>query len=52
MGTIKDAIYLENISEVKRILEEGPNLIDEKDENGVLMALLAAKTGNLALVDT
>lgn len=30
MGTIKDAIYLENISEVKRILEEGPNLIDEK----------------------
>ena len=50
MGTIKDAIYLENISEVKRILEEGPNLIDEKDENGVLMALLAAKTGNLALV--
>ena len=22
MGTIKDAIYLENISEVKRILEE------------------------------
>ena len=50
MGTIKDAIYLENISEVKRILEEEPNLIDEKDENGVLMALLAAKTGNLALV--
>lgn len=50
MGTIRDAIYLENISEVKRILEEEPNLIDEKDENGVLMALLAAKTGNLALV--
>ena len=48
--TIKDAIYFENIPEVKRILEDEPNLIDEVDEQGVLMALLAAKTGNLKLV--
>lgn len=50
MLSIKDAIYLEKIDEVKRILEEEPSLIDEKDEDGVLMALLAAKTGNLKLV--
>ena len=50
MLNIKDAIYLEKTDEVKRILEEEPSLIDEKDENGVLMALLAAKTGNLKLV--
>ena len=50
MGTIADAIYLENIAEVKRLLEEEPSLIDERDEHGVLMALLAAKTGNLKLV--
>lgn len=31
-------------------MENEPNLIDEKDEHGVLMALLAAKTGNLELV--
>lgn len=50
MITLKDAIYLEKIDEVKRILEENPPLIDEVDEDGVLMALLAAKTGNLNLV--
>ena len=44
MITLKDAIYLEKIDEVKRILEENPPLIDEVDEDGVLMALLAAKT--------
>lgn len=48
--TLRDAIYFEDISEVKKILEAEPNLIDEKDEKGVLMALLAAKTGNLKLV--
>lgn len=50
MGTLKDAIYLENLAEVKRILEDKPEVIDQKDENGVLMAFLAAKTGNLKLV--
>ena len=48
--TLRDAIYFEDISEVKKILEAEPNLIDEKDEKGVFMALLAAKTGNLKLV--
>ena len=50
MRKLADSIYLENIAEVKTILENEPNLIDEKDEHGVLMALLAAKTGNLELV--
>ena len=50
MRKLADSIYLENIQEVKSILENEPNLIDEKDEHGVLMALLAAKTGNLELV--
>lgn len=50
MRNIKDAIYLENIEEVKRILEQEPSLIDEKDEFGVMMPFLAAKTGNLKLV--
>ena len=31
MITLKDAIYLEKIDEVKRILEENPPLIDEVD---------------------
>jgi xylan 1,4-beta-xylosidase len=50
MLKIQDAIYLEKLDEVKRILENEPSLINEKDENGVFMALLAAKTGNLKLV--
>ena len=50
MSSILDAIVREDISEVKRILEEEPSLIDEKDEHGVLAALLGAKTGNLALI--
>ena len=50
MSCLSKAILQENISEVKRILEEKPSSIDEKDENGTLMALLAAKTGNLDLV--
>lgn len=50
MMSIKDAIYLENIAEVKRILEDNPVLIDEKDEHGIMMPFLAAKTGNLKLL--
>lgn len=50
MGTIEDAIYLENIYEVKMLLEKEPDLINKKDERGVLMPLLAAKTGNVELV--
>ena len=32
MRKLADSIYLENIQEVKSILENEPNLIDEKDE--------------------
>ena len=31
MRKLADSIYLENIQEVKSILEYEPNLIDEKD---------------------
>lgn len=34
MRKLADSIYLENIAEVKTILENEPNLIDEKDEHG------------------
>lgn len=50
MDNLVDAIYLENVDMVKNILEHEPSRIDEVDEHGVLMALLAAKTGNLKLV--
>ena len=39
MITLKDAIYLEKIDEVKRILEENPPLIDEVDEDNQKMVL-------------
>lgn len=50
MSEIIDSILNENLLEVKRILEEEPSLIDEKDSNGVLAALIAAGTGNLDLI--
>ncbi len=50
MDNLVDAIYLENVDMVKNILEHEPSKIDDVDEHGVLMALLAAKTGNLKLV--
>ncbi len=50
MDNLVDAIYLENVDMVKNILEHEPSKIAEVDEHGVLMALLAAKTGNLKLV--
>ena len=50
MGTLEDAIYLEKYNDIKKILEDEPSLIDEKNEEGVCMALLAAKTGNLKIV--
>ncbi len=49
MRKLADSIYLENIAEVKTILENEPNLIDEKDEHGVLMALLALRQVTLSL---
>ena len=47
---IHTAIINGDTKEVKRILEIEPSLIDQVDENSVLMALLAAKTGSLELV--
>lgn len=48
--TIEEAIKSINLPEVKRILEDEPALIDEVDKDGVAMAFLAAKTGDLSLV--
>ena len=50
MYEIEKAIRNGEISEIKRILEEEPSEIDRKDMDGTLMAFLAAKTGNIALV--
>ncbi|MBR1770803.1 MAG: family 43 glycosylhydrolase [Lachnospiraceae bacterium] len=50
MQDIEQAILQEDLSAVKRILEEEPSKIDSKDENGILMSFLAARTGNLQLV--
>ncbi len=48
--SLEDAIYLENLSAVKQILENEPNLIDSVNKDGIMMPFLAAKTGNLDLV--
>lgn len=50
MTPIHSAIVNGDVEKVKELLEWEPGLIDEMDENGVLMALLAAKTGNLPLL--
>ncbi len=48
--TIKDAIEKQDLQSVKEILIKTPSAIDEKDEQGIAMPFLAAKTGNLGLV--
>ena len=50
MLTIEDAINNVNLPEVKRILEEEPSLVDERNADDIAMQFLAAKTGNLELV--
>lgn len=50
MHELEQAILEQKISEVKRILEAAPSEIDRKDADGTLMALLAAKTGNLDIL--
>ena len=47
---LENAIVLENLTNIKRILEETPSAIDETDVNGICMTFLAAKTGNLPIV--
>lgn len=50
MLPIEQAIRDEDVAKVKVILEDDPPLIDEKDEDGILMSFIAARTGNLKLV--
>lgn len=50
VSAIENAIININLSEVKRILEEEPSLIDERNKDGIAMQFLAAKTGDYELV--
>lgn len=50
MRTLERAIWEHDYSEVKRILEENPPLIDEVDEEGRLMALIAALAGDFSVL--
>ncbi len=50
MKEIQNAILTKNYERIKELLEEEPSRIDEVDENGTLMAFLAAKTGDLKIV--
>jgi xylan 1,4-beta-xylosidase len=47
---LENAIYLENLGQVKAILERNPKAIHEVDEQGIAMAFHAAKGGNLSIV--
>jgi xylan 1,4-beta-xylosidase len=48
--TLQEAIENEQLDRVREILENEPSRIDDVTEDGVPLALWAAKTGNLALV--
>ena len=50
MSKILDAVYAQDIESVRKILTETPNAVDETDDHGVCVCLLAAKTGNLELM--
>lgn len=50
MSAIEYAILQENIPELRKLLEEEPSLIDSVDQDGIMMPFLAAKTGNLEMV--
>lgn len=45
-----DAILDEKLDEVKRLLVEKPEIIDERVEGGVPLSFVAARTGNLDIV--
>ncbi|WP_097014676.1 family 43 glycosylhydrolase [Anaerocolumna aminovalerica] len=47
---IEEAILSENLDLLKEILAEDPSTIDYRDESGVCMSFIAAKTGNLSIV--
>ena len=48
--TLKEAILSKNLEAVKQILTEDPPQIDEKNENGVPLCLIAAATGFFPIV--
>lgn len=48
--TLTEAILKENLQEVMRILTENPQLIEETGADGIPLSFVAAKTGNLAIV--
>lgn len=48
--TLQEAILSKNLEVVKKILVEDPPRIDDKDENGVPLCLLAAATGSFPIV--
>lgn len=48
--TLKDAILQEKPEEVIKILTENPQLIENPDADGTPLCFLAAKTGNLPIV--
>lgn len=50
MYDIERAILDRNYAEVKNILETEPSEIDRTNDDGVLMALLAAKTGDIEIL--
>lgn len=50
MTHLKQAIVKNDINNVKALLENSPNLIDEKDEDGILMTFVALKNGNFDIV--
>ncbi|MGN1149069.1 MAG: family 43 glycosylhydrolase [Lachnospiraceae bacterium] len=49
-STLEQAILSENLVEVERMLIENPPVIDEKNEEGLPMSFVAARTGNLSIV--
>ena len=50
MNKLEDAIILERYDQVKKILEKDPTRIDDKNDNGLCMTFMAAKTGNEQIV--
>lgn len=47
---LENAIYLENLIQIKQILEKNPKAIHDVDEQGIAMAFHAAKSGNLQVI--
>lgn len=48
--TLLDAIIQESLGDIKGLLLDNPNCIEETDEAGIPMSFLAAKSGNIEIV--